>query len=312
MDLHRRAVVGLALVSGDAGHLSDVLLDRCERLWQAAPGGAAVRQTALPRRRRLTRERAEACADEAQTKKENGRRTSGPTNARAKGWRTSSEVVVAQKLQRGIQGPAARLARTITDTRVMGDLREATVFYTVYGDEERAAASAGLRAPRHPALRGRLGGGREVHATLTFVWTPSRNTARNIEDLLDKARQSDEKVRRRSERRAYAGEADGRTVSRTRPRTTPGRRDGRHQAMTGCHPTPDGLVIVDKPSGFTSHDVVAKMRHRPHPARRARRHARPDGDGRPGPRCGAGDQASGTSPSPRRRSSTIRPGQTHT
>lgn len=24
--------------------------------------------------------------------------------------------------------------------------------------------------------------------------------------------------------------------------------------------TPDGLVIVDKPSGFTSHDVVAKMR----------------------------------------------------
>src|ERR1041384_5858398 len=26
------------------------------------------------------------------------------------------------------------------------------------------------------------------------------------------------------------------------------------------NPTPDGLVIVDKPSGFTSHDVVAKMR----------------------------------------------------
>ena len=26
------------------------------------------------------------------------------------------------------------------------------------------------------------------------------------------------------------------------------------------HRTPDGLVIVDKPSGFTSHDVVAKMR----------------------------------------------------
>ncbi|MFF9866738.1 tRNA pseudouridine(55) synthase TruB [Streptomyces sp. NPDC013953] len=26
------------------------------------------------------------------------------------------------------------------------------------------------------------------------------------------------------------------------------------------HTTPDGLVIVDKPSGFTSHDVVAKMR----------------------------------------------------
>ncbi|AVH56181.1 MULTISPECIES: tRNA pseudouridine(55) synthase TruB [Streptomyces] len=30
--------------------------------------------------------------------------------------------------------------------------------------------------------------------------------------------------------------------------------------MTQKHRTPDGLVIVDKPSGFTSHDVVAKMR----------------------------------------------------
>ncbi|MPY37837.1 tRNA pseudouridine(55) synthase TruB [Streptomyces adustus] len=30
--------------------------------------------------------------------------------------------------------------------------------------------------------------------------------------------------------------------------------------MTEKHKTPDGLVIVDKPSGFTSHDVVAKMR----------------------------------------------------
>ncbi|CAM5259422.1 tRNA pseudouridine synthase B [Streptomyces violaceorubidus] len=30
--------------------------------------------------------------------------------------------------------------------------------------------------------------------------------------------------------------------------------------MTEKHTTPDGLVIVDKPSGFTSHDVVAKMR----------------------------------------------------
>ncbi|MGV9317020.1 tRNA pseudouridine(55) synthase TruB [Streptomyces sp. NPDC003691] len=30
--------------------------------------------------------------------------------------------------------------------------------------------------------------------------------------------------------------------------------------MTQRTPAPDGLVIVDKPSGFTSHDVVAKMR----------------------------------------------------
>ncbi|MET9295872.1 DUF503 domain-containing protein [Streptomyces sp. NPDC003077] len=35
-DLYRRATIGLAMVSGDPGHLSDVL-DRCERLIAARP-----------------------------------------------------------------------------------------------------------------------------------------------------------------------------------------------------------------------------------------------------------------------------------
>ncbi|MFD1832948.1 MULTISPECIES: DUF503 domain-containing protein [Streptomyces] len=35
-NLHRRALIGLAMVSGDAGHVSDVL-DRCERLVAARP-----------------------------------------------------------------------------------------------------------------------------------------------------------------------------------------------------------------------------------------------------------------------------------
>ncbi|CAL9538039.1 MULTISPECIES: DUF503 domain-containing protein [Streptomyces] len=35
-NIHRRAVIGLAMVSGDAGHVSDVL-DRCERLVAARP-----------------------------------------------------------------------------------------------------------------------------------------------------------------------------------------------------------------------------------------------------------------------------------
>ncbi|WP_256107529.1 DUF503 domain-containing protein [Streptomyces sp. ODS05-4] len=35
-DLHRRAEIGVALVSGDAGHLTEVL-DRCERMVAARP-----------------------------------------------------------------------------------------------------------------------------------------------------------------------------------------------------------------------------------------------------------------------------------
>jgi len=36
LDLHRRALVGVAVVSADAGHCRDVL-DRCERLVAARP-----------------------------------------------------------------------------------------------------------------------------------------------------------------------------------------------------------------------------------------------------------------------------------
>lgn len=49
--------------------------------------------------------------------------------------------------------------------------------------------------------------------------------------------------------------------------------------MTEQTTTPDGLVIVDKPSGFTSHDVVAKMRGIARTRRVGRmRHPGPDGD----------------------------------
>lgn len=70
-------------------------------------------------------------------------------NARAKRLADLIREVVAQKLQRGIKDPRLGSHVTITDTRVTGDLREATVFYTVYGDdEERQAVAAAWRAPR--------------------------------------------------------------------------------------------------------------------------------------------------------------------
>ena len=36
LDLHRRAVIGLAVVAGDTGHITDVL-DQCERLVAGRP-----------------------------------------------------------------------------------------------------------------------------------------------------------------------------------------------------------------------------------------------------------------------------------
>lgn len=131
-------------------------------------------------------------------------------NARAKRLADLIREVVAQKLQRGIKDPRLGTHVTITDTRVTGDLREATVFYTVYGDDEdRAAAAAGLESAKG-VLRSAVGQAAGVKFTpsLAFVADALPDNARAIEDLLDKARMSDEKVREVSAGAEFAGGAD--------------------------------------------------------------------------------------------------------
>lgn len=131
-------------------------------------------------------------------------------NARAKRLADLIQQVVAQKLQRGIKDPRLGSHVTITDTRVTGDLREATVFYTVYGDdEERAAAAAGLESAKG-ILRSEVGraAGVKFTPTLAFVADALPDNARTIDDLLDKARAADEKVREVSAGAGYADDAD--------------------------------------------------------------------------------------------------------
>ncbi|MEV5380861.1 30S ribosome-binding factor RbfA [Streptosporangium nondiastaticum] len=131
-------------------------------------------------------------------------------NARAKRLADLIREVIAQKLQRGIKDPRLGSHVTITDTRVTGDLREATVFYTVYGDDEdRASAAAGLESAKG-ILRSEVGraAGIKFTPTLTFVADALPENARTIEDLLDRARASDAQVREASSGAAYAGEAD--------------------------------------------------------------------------------------------------------
>ncbi|MFI6006298.1 30S ribosome-binding factor RbfA [Streptomyces sp. NPDC051366] len=131
-------------------------------------------------------------------------------NARAKKLADLIREVVAEKLQRGVKDPRLGTHVTITDTRVTGDLREATVFYTVYGDDEdRASAAAGLESAKG-VLRSAVGraAGTKFTPTLTFVADALPETAKTIEDLLEKARTSDAQVREVSSGAQYAGDAD--------------------------------------------------------------------------------------------------------
>ncbi|MGW7352713.1 30S ribosome-binding factor RbfA [Streptomyces sp. NPDC054784] len=131
-------------------------------------------------------------------------------NARAKRLADLIREVVAEKLQRGIKDPRLGSHVTITDTRITGDLREATVFYTVYGDDEaRQQAAQGLESAKG-MLRSAVGAaaGVKFTPTLAFVADAVPDNARQIDDLLARARASDEQVRKASSGAVYAGEAD--------------------------------------------------------------------------------------------------------
>ncbi|MFD7906680.1 30S ribosome-binding factor RbfA [Kitasatospora sp. NPDC059722] len=129
--------------------------------------------------------------------------------ARARKLADRIQVVVAQTLERRIKDPRLGFV-TITDTRVTGDLREATVFYTVFGDDtEREATAAALESAKG-VLRSEVGKQTGVRFTpsLTFVADALPENARNIDDLLDRARSSDAAVRTQAAGATYAGDAD--------------------------------------------------------------------------------------------------------
>jgi ribosome-binding factor A len=129
--------------------------------------------------------------------------------ARARKLADRIRVVVAETLQRRIKDPRLGYV-TITDTRVTGDLREATVFYTVFGSEEERTASAAALESAKGVLRSEVGRQTGVRFTpsLTFIADAIPENARTIEDLLAKARAIDEDVRKTATDAVYAGEAD--------------------------------------------------------------------------------------------------------
>jgi ribosome-binding factor A len=97
---------------------------------------------------------------------------------------------------------------TITDARMTPDLREATVFYTVLGDEEQVKASAaGLeRATGH--LRTTVGRALGMRHTpsIQFVADTVPDQANRIEELLAKAAAADAEVHKIAEGASYAGD----------------------------------------------------------------------------------------------------------
>jgi ribosome-binding factor A len=99
---------------------------------------------------------------------------------------------------------------TITDVRVTGDLHDATVFYTVFGDDADRAASAAALESAKGVLRTEVGRqtGVRFTPTLTFTLDALPDEARHIDDLLAVAAAADAEVEAARRGARPAGDPD--------------------------------------------------------------------------------------------------------
>lgn len=119
------------------------------------------------------------------------------------------KVIVAEMLETRIKDPRLGFI-TVTDVRVTPDLREASVFYTVYGDDEARQATAAALESAKGVLRSEVGKQTGVKFTPTLAFFPDAipDNARHMEDLLKQAAAADAAVHEQAATATFAGDAD--------------------------------------------------------------------------------------------------------
>lgn len=150
--------------------------------------------------------------------------------ARARKLAVRIREVVAQTLEMQVKDPRLGMV-TITDAKVTPDLREATLYYTVFGDDTARQESAMALESAKGVLRATVGKQTGVRYTpsLTFVADVVPETAGRIEDLLAQARAEDARVQELAAAAAPAGDPDPYRV----PRETDAETDGETGTETG-------------------------------------------------------------------------------
>jgi ribosome-binding factor A len=119
------------------------------------------------------------------------------------------KVIVAEMLERRIKDPRLGFV-TITDVRLTGDSRDATIFYTVLGSPEEHAGTAAALTSATGLIRSQVGKqlGLRFAPTLVFVPDAVPEAARQIDELLAEVRSDDAKVAEQAASASYAGDPD--------------------------------------------------------------------------------------------------------
>jgi len=117
--------------------------------------------------------------------------------------------IVADVIERQVKDPRLGMV-TVTDARLTPDLREATVFYTVWGDDEVRTDTATALESAKGVIRSAVGRGTGLKHTpsLAFVHDALPENARHIDELLERARMADEQVHHLAAGAQPAGDPD--------------------------------------------------------------------------------------------------------
>ena len=118
------------------------------------------------------------------------------------------QVIVAQMLERRIKDPRLGFV-TVTDVRVTGDTQQASIFYTVYGEDDDLASTAAALESAKGLLRSEVAKqlGMRHAPTLSFIPDALPENARHLDDVLAKARAQDEAAAA-ARGESYAGDED--------------------------------------------------------------------------------------------------------
>jgi ribosome-binding factor A len=103
--------------------------------------------------------------------------------------------VIAGLLETRVKDPRLGFI-TITDVRVTGDLQQASIFYTVLGDDEARASTAAALASARGMLRAEVGQALNLRIvpTLEFFADGLQESASAMNDLMSEVRRKDEEL----------------------------------------------------------------------------------------------------------------------
>jgi ribosome-binding factor A len=129
--------------------------------------------------------------------------------ARARKMADRVHQIVAEALEKRIKDPRLGFI-TVTDARVTGDLQHATVFYTVFGDDEDRAATAAALESAKGVLRSEVGKRTGIRLTpsLEFIADALPESAAQMNDLIRVAQERDAAVAALANGASYAGDPD--------------------------------------------------------------------------------------------------------